>query len=129
MRYCLTAMCLSMILGATALSQQAPFAGAALEPHSKDPAVVKAEAAADKLAAQLKKKPKDAGLKVKVAEAYYQAGHTLEYSNKLGSKTRYRGSLKLYRKALALNPKHAGALKEKQQIEDIYRSMGMPIPQ
>ena len=129
MRYCVIALCLCTLLGAPAIAQQPPFAGAALEPHSKDPAVVKAEAAADKLDKQLKAKPKDAALKMKVAEAFYQAGHTLEYSTKLGSKTRYRGALKHYRRALALNPKHAGALKEKQQIEAIYQQMGMPIPQ
>src|SRR5689334_16301603 len=129
MRYCLIAMCLSALFVVPAIAQQAPFAGAALEPHSKDPAVVKAEAAADKLAKQMKAKPKDTTLKLKVAEAYYQAGHTLEYSTKLGSKTRYRGALKHYRKALALNPKHAGALVEKQKIEDVYRTMPGGIPQ
>ena len=130
MRYCLTALCLSVILGLPAFSQQPPYAGAALEPHSKDPAVVKAEAAAEKLNKQLKAKPKDAALKQKVAEAYYQAGHALEYSTKIASpRTRYAGALKHYRKCLALNPKHAGAIREKDQIEGIYRSMGRPIPQ
>lgn len=129
MRYTLIALCLGLILGRPAFAQQPPFAGAALEPHSKDPAVVKAEAAAERLNKQLNAKPKDAGLKLKVAEAWYQAGHTLEFSTKLGSKTRYRGALKHYRKALALNPKHTGAQREKDQIEAIYRQMHMPVPQ
>src|SRR5436190_14108357 len=105
MRYVLIVLCMLTFPTIPALAQHAPFAGAALEPHSKDAAVVKAEAAAEKLDKQLKAKPKDGALKTKVAEAYYQAGHSLEYSTKLGSKTRYRGALKHYRKALALNPK------------------------
>src|SRR5436305_603920 len=118
MRNIFIAVALLLLPTVPTLAQHAPFAGAALEPHSKDPAVVKAESAAEKLDKQLKAKPKDSALKMKVAEAYYKAGFTLEYSKALGSKTRYRGALKLYRKALALNPKHAAATKEKNQIEE-----------
>lgn len=115
-------------IGAPAQQPVAPYANRAEEPHSKDPAVAKAEAEAAKLDKQLKAKPKDAALKMKTAEAYFKAGHTLEYSDKLSPRTRYRGALKLYKRTLELNPKHAEAAKEKKQIEDIYKQMGMPVP-
>ena len=107
----------------------APFAGGG-KPDAKDPAVEKLVAAAQKLEKQLKTKPADAKLKLKTADAWYQAGHALEYSKAgLSSRTRYRGALKHYRSALALDPKHAKAAFEKKQIEDIYRSMGIQVPQ
>jgi tetratricopeptide (TPR) repeat protein len=93
-----------------------------------DPEVTKLEAAAVKLEKQAKAKPKDSKLKVKAAEAYYQAGYACEYSKVLAPKPRYRGALKLYRKCLELNPDHAKAAAEKKQIEDIYRGMPGGIP-
>jgi len=107
----------------------APYAGSG-KPEPKDPAVEKLVANAQKLEKQLKAKPTDAKLKLKTADAWYQAGYALEYSKAgLSSKTRYRGALKHYRSALALDPKHAKAAFEKKQIEDIYRSMGIQVPQ
>jgi len=112
--------------GTPAVAQNAPFANRGAD---KDAAVDKLEAVAVKLEADSKKKPKDAKLKDKTAEAYYQAGYACEYSKVLAPKPKYRGALRLYRKALAFNPKHPKALAEKKQIEDIYKGMGMPIPQ
>ena len=40
-----------------------------------------------------------------------------------------RPALKYYREVLKADPKNEEALKNKKQIEDIYESMGMPIPQ
>ena len=110
------------------IAQNAPFAGGA-KGADKDPAVDKLVAAANKLDAQLKKNPKDAKLKGKTAEAYFQAGYGCEYSKVLAPKPKYRGALKLYRRCLELNPKHTKAAAEKKQIEDIYKGMGMPVPQ
>lgn len=124
----IAAICLTgFIVAAPSLGQNAPFAGA--KGADKDPAVDKLVAAAAKMDAQLKAKPKDAKLKEKTAEAYYQAGFACEYSKVLGSKPRYRGALKLYRRCLELNPKQAKAAEEKKKIEDVYKSMNMPIPQ
>src|SRR5690349_7999356 len=94
------------MLPALAQPQNAPFAGGGA-PNVKDPAVEKLEADAKKLDGQLKAKPKDAALKTKTAEAYFQAGHACEYSKVLPPRAKYRGALKLYRRALELNPKHA----------------------
>ena len=80
------------------------------------------------LEAKLAKNPKDARLKNEVAEASYQVGHTMMYNAELPPRVKYRGALKHFRRALALNPKHAKAAADRKQIEDIYKSMGMPIP-
>ncbi len=107
--------------------RNAPFAGG--KPDAKDPAVEKLAASAQKLEKQLKARPKDAKLKLKVADAYYQAGHELEYSKAgLSPRSRYRGALKYYRIALGYNPAHKEAAVEKKQIEDIYRSLPGGIP-
>ncbi len=88
------------------------------------------EAQLKALEAKLGKSPNDAKLKAQVAEANYQVGHYIEYDKPgLAPREKYRPALKLYRRALALNPGHAQAKKEKDQIEGIYKQMGMPIPQ
>jgi tetratricopeptide (TPR) repeat protein len=106
----------------------APFAGKpGNEP--KDPAYEKIAAAIKKLEKDFKAKPKDAKLKKQVAEAHYKAGMALEYSKAgISPRARYRGALKHYNTTLKLQPDHKEAAKEKKQIEDIYTSMGMPIP-
>src|SRR5262249_50727629 len=119
-------------LGGPAAGQQgkAPYAGGGAQAAVKDPEVVKLEAQAVKLEKQLKARPKDAKLKLQVADAYYKAGHALEYT-KAGilPRERYRGALKYYRLSHSYNPGHKEAAAEKKQIEDIYKSMGRPIPQ
>ena len=105
----------------------APYAGN-MDAAAADPEVTKLEAAAAKLEKDIKAKPKDAKLKIKAAEAYFQAGYACEYSKVLAPRPRYRGALKLYRKCLALNPNHAKAAAEKKQIEDIYSTMPGGIP-
>lgn len=88
------------------------------------------EAKLKELEAKLAKNPKDAKLKQEVAEASYQVGHYIEYDKPgLAPREKYGPALKLYRRALALNPGHAKAKFEKDQIEGIYKQMGRPIPQ
>ena len=89
---------------------------------SLDPAVKNAESAAEGLEKKLKAKPSDSKLKMATAEAWYKAGFACEYSKKsLPARARYRTALKHYRRALTLNPSHAGAKKEKDQIEQPLR--------
>lgn len=81
------------------------------------------------LEAKLAKAPEDAKLKKEVAAAAYEAGHYIEYDKPgLMPREKYRPALKLYNRALELDPKHEKAAFEKKQIEDIYQQMGMPIP-
>ncbi len=46
----------------------------------------------------------------------------------LGPRQKYPLALNLYREVLKVDAKNAEALKWKQQIENIYRSMNRPIP-
>jgi hypothetical protein len=81
------------------------------------------------LEAKLAKSPSDTKLKKEVATAAYEAGHYIEYDKPgLMPREKYRPSLKLYRRALELDPSHEKAAFEAKQIEDIYKQMGMPVP-
>lgn len=128
------AMVMAALTSLPAIAQNAPFAGqkppfAGGNPNAKDPDVEKLLAAAQKLEKQAKAKPKDAKLQKQTGEAYCQAGHTMMYSQKLGSKVKYPGALKLFRTALKFDPKNAKAAEEKKTIEDIYtNSLHRPIP-
>ncbi len=79
-------------------------------------------------AAKLKKSPKDAAAKKAYVTAAYTYGSAAEYSDTLSPRIRYRAALLLYRKALAVDPKHKESLAEKQKIEDIYKTMPGGIP-
>ncbi|HLK57797.1 MAG TPA: hypothetical protein VKU00_14620 [Chthonomonadaceae bacterium] len=79
--------------------------------------------------AQLKKSPKDEKVKKTYVEAAYKYGHTVMLDQgKLRPAVQYRAALALYRKALAVDPKHKPSLDDKKTIEDIYTSMHMSIP-
>ena len=61
--------------------------------------------------------------------AYLAFGDYMQYESPVSPrKGKYRRALIEYRHVLKLDPAHAKALKEIQQIEDIYRSMNRPIP-
>lgn len=81
-------------------------------------------------AAKLKKSPKDAKVKKSYVDSAYNYGHSvmLARGGKLPPAVMYRASLALYRKALAVDPKHQPSLTDKKMIEDIYQGMGMPVP-
>lgn len=69
-----------------------------------------------------------AGDKKIIAVAYAQRGTARMTDEASGPRVKYRAALDDYRKALAADPKNAEATKNKKQIEDIYTSMGRPIP-
>jgi hypothetical protein len=116
-----------------AFALMAPVAAPAAQKPAARPAAKAAakydEAKLKALEAKLAKKPADAKLKAEVAEANYQVGHTMMYNDSLPPRIKYRGALKLFRRAMELNPKHAQAAADRKQIEDIYKQMGMPIQQ
>lgn len=74
------------------------------------------------------KKSKDASIKKKYVSATVAFGTATMMTGTMKPKDKYAGALRLYREALKLDPKNAEALKNKAMIEDIYRSMGRPIP-
>lgn len=116
-----------------------PFAGGGMKPVTLAEAVKQAPIqdktlaplakSADTAEAKLKKSPKDAAAKKAYVEAAYKFGYGAEYSNTLSPRVKYRAALALYRKALAVDPKHQPSLTEKGKIEDIYKSMPGGVPQ
>lgn len=101
--------------------KKAPELDKALVPFGKKLAIAEVK---------LKKNPKDAKLKKGVVEAAYNYGHELITlpQGTLSPPVQYRAALGYYRKALAIDPKHAPSLKEKKTIDDIYSGMPGGIP-
>lgn len=79
--------------------------------------------------AAFNKSPKDAKAKSAYIAATVKLGTATMNSEDLPPREKYRGALALYREALKLDPKNNEALANKKLIEDIYKSMGRPIPQ
>lgn len=67
--------------------------------------------------------------KKNVVSTCLAAGNYLMFEAGLPPREKYRPALKYYREVLKADPKNEEALKNKKQIEDIYESMGMPVPQ
>ena len=121
---------LALAAGLTLIPAAASFAAKPAAKPAPAAAAKDPEAKLAALEAKLAKAPNDAKLKTETAEAAFQAGYYIEYKKPgLSPREKYRPALKLYRRAMELNPKHAEAAKERKQIEDIYKGMGMPIPQ
>ena len=82
---------------------------------------------ADDADAKFEKSKSDADKKVCV-EKQMEAANYLMFQADLPPKKKYRPALKRYRRVLQLDPNNKEAAANKQQIEDIYKSMGMPVP-
>jgi tetratricopeptide (TPR) repeat protein len=67
--------------------------------------------------------------KKEVVTKCLSAANYLEFEANLPAREKYRPALKYYRKVLELDPKNAEAEKNKTEIENIYKQMGMPVPQ
>lgn len=63
-----------------------------------------------------------------LAAALAERGTFRMNDDNAGAKVKYRAALDDYRKALEADPKNEAASKNKSMIEDIYKSMGRPIP-
>ena len=83
--------------------------------------------AADDAEAKFMSSKSDADKKDYITKQMSAANYLMFEAN-LSPKKKYKPALQRYNKVLALDPKHAEALENKKQIEDIYQSMGMPIP-
>ena len=67
--------------------------------------------------------------KAALVKAYIAFGDYMTYESPVSPrKGKYRRALTEYRHALALDPGNEKVQSEIQQIEEIYRSMGRPIP-
>ncbi len=56
------------------------------------------------------------------------AANYLMFEANLSPKKKYKPALQRYNKVLEIDPKNSEAMENKKQIEEIYQSMGMPIP-
>ena len=56
------------------------------------------------------------------------AANYLMFEATLPAREKYRPALKYYREVLAVDPDNEEATRNKNEIERIYESMGMPIP-
>jgi tetratricopeptide (TPR) repeat protein len=86
-----------------------------------------AEAIAD-LDAAYKKSPASAEYKKALAGAHFAQGQATMNDAQLPPMRKYPAALTSFRKAVELDPQHAGAKSNIKMIEDIYTSMGRPIP-
>ncbi len=135
---CLSAIILGSGFSQTsARAQGAPFAGkkitcaeALVQAPKDDPELVPLAKALANADAKLNKAPKAPAAQKAVVDAAFKYGDTLMHlaQGKLTPPVQYRAALALFRKALAIDPKHKGSLSEKQAIDDIYRGMPGGIP-
>lgn len=61
-------------------------------------------------------------------EKHMAAGNYLMYQANLNPKKKYGPALKHFKRVLELDPNNQDAMNNRMQIEDIYNSMGRPIP-
>ena len=61
-------------------------------------------------------------------EKQMKAANFLMFEADLPPKDKYKPALKRYRRVLELEPDNKEALANKNQIEEIYRAMGRPVP-
>jgi len=66
--------------------------------------------------------------KKSLVEKHMAAGVYLMYQANLNPKKKYGPALKHFKRVLELDPNNQEAISNKMQIEDIYNSMGRPIP-
>ena len=92
-----------------------------------DEKAVKLQKEADDADAKYQQTKSDADKKTAVLKQLTAANYLMFEAN-LSPKKKYKPALKRYRRVLELDPSNAEAMENKKQIEDIYQSMGMPIP-
>jgi len=92
-----------------------------------DPKAEQLSTEADNADAQFQKTKSDADKKNCIIKQLTAANYLMFEAN-LSPKKKYKPALKRYNRVLELDPGNAEAMENKKQIEDIYQSMGMPIP-
>lgn len=75
------------------------------------------------------KSPGDAGALAKLIAAKTEYGVKLMEDGTVPPMMKYRPALKAFKEVLALDPGNKEASARKAVIEDIYRSMGRPVPE
>jgi hypothetical protein len=75
------------------------------------------------------KNPSDATAKTALVSALVEGGDYFMYTDEVDRKVKYRKALALYRRAVKLDPENKTAREGIDQIETIYKSMNLPIPE
>ena len=96
--------------------------------EEKKMTVAEAQAKVKTTEAAYKKNVKSAPAKKAYAAALADLGHATMSDQAIPPKKRYPDALKMYKQALTLDPTNKTALDDKKSIEDVYKSMGKPIP-
>lgn len=99
------------------------------KPEEKKPTVAELTEKTKAAEAAYKAKPKDADAKKAYANALADLGHATMLDQAIAPRQRYPQALKQFNQALKLDPANKTALDDKKAIEDVYKSMGRPIPQ
>jgi tetratricopeptide (TPR) repeat protein len=74
------------------------------------------------------KNPNDRTVRRRYVEATVAYGNAVMLSPNLLPREKYPRALRLFREALKHDPEHRQAKAHKAMIEDIYKSMGRPVP-
>lgn len=137
-RLAMLTLALALPIAAQAQGGAPPFAGgkpmttekALAQAPKDDPSLLPYLKAMTVAATALKKGSKDPKAKKAYVEATYRYGKACEdnASGKLSRPVQYRAALALYRRVLAVDPKHKPSLEEKKKIDDIYAGMPGGIP-
>ncbi|BDC52882.1 hypothetical protein F183_A51970 [Bryobacterales bacterium F-183] len=105
------------------------FADAVTDAAKKKVSEGKYEEAITELDAAVKKNPKSAVYKKALADAYFEHGNAQMNNAQLPPMRKYPAALRAFRKTMELDPKNTQAASNAKMIEDIYKSMGRPVPQ
>lgn len=81
------------------------------------------------LRAKYDKNPTDAAVKKELTDATLENANYYMYTSPLPPNQKYPKALALYRDVVKLDPTNATAQESIQVIENIYRSLGKPIPE
>jgi|SRR4030095_5942026 len=92
-----------------------------------DPKAEEMTAAADDAETKYMKSKSETDKKTCIQKELAAANYLMFEAN-LSPKKKYRPALQRYRRVLELDPNNTEAMENKKQIEDIYKSMGMPVP-
>jgi cytochrome c-type biogenesis protein CcmH/NrfG len=129
MRFLTLLVCLLMLfaLPAATLAQYESGSSNRSEKEERQ-MLAKLETEQKKAEADLKKSPQNAKVKERFVVATVRLGTATMVSPILDRKEKYRIAIGYYRAALKVDPNNKEAKNNSKLIEDIYRSMGRPIP-
>ena len=119
----------TFVLAAPLLALTLFAADPAVDKARKDLAAKKYDDAITALEAAHKKNPKAADVQKTLVDALVAKGDSLMYNEELPPRMKYPAALKAYRQALSYDKNNKKALTNIATIENIYKSMGRPVPQ